>query len=1089
MMKKTTLLILTSLFVLFIVYSLNYADAPSVQSINAEIEKKYGYPDYFRDAIPDVGDFNYAILEDYQVPVYGAPHGDTKDNKGKIEPRFLGYNRNGESVPNPHFPHDSITEKPFVEMNWFEKPWNKAEVKSLERFKHIKMTHFDKEKFRTAFKQDFLKSMQKRYGKTDKFNLQRDQDFPWENYYHIVLPPTTKTYGVAVLFHRDNVAVWYLEMPLLPTETEIEIGSQLIIKHRLTDGTVIGEDQTENLKETLTLTAPEFADTTYRGYGYSKTSADPVLSSTQDSLSIVYQKEQSEIHYVTFYYEKTAEDTFEAIDNSVIDGDIVIDSPIFDVTRAIPTGETVDITATVSHPVLFDYQTTPVSGTETYTVEISQPYSYYWTTGGRVQHNYNCTDVDGDGIKDACPGHSMPKKTHSKDDVSVTRYQISRSYRYFTVEKLYHYVLSQLKVYNKQLRVIDPVSLTLEDSEFTAPELSFQKYDVHLKAPTLAGGSYDQEAKTYHLSLAKQRYHKDSIPDFDFSELAEQALSDISVRSDKVILGESVLLDGEWQKKQAPLPKEAPSFSEIRLKKVDYLLSHSAKNGVGETKGKINYLLKASFNYSDTLEDKAITGNSVFIHTPVVNASKLEEKTAFDQRVDTKDKPQAVPIDVVVPLHFSTVGTHIDAPGYGKRDYQQYAKSKRIGFPFDVYYSFDEAVLNDYSKKGWRYIKANQWEEVPFDKETIYIRVPHWVKTGQYNIYSQVIALNHSTPLAKEVSANLLAEHDTAVYKKPIEVTERLFDFLITGVNDPRWQPFFQRESGEAVYFAGGSNNKNGLINVRSKNRGGKWPYQLPIVPGKQTLRGYQDAALKLGYQFNFLVKTMGSAYHKNDFIKIDFDFYHIDQNGNRSPVDLYYQAEGGEYIKIGSQADQKVHWAIAAEQPYYNRQAMMRTENALQTLGEDWYGGSIGEYYYLVHGKRKLATYYTCVLDEGFRVFRGSLKKLPEGVDVNQAAAGMQLWYGSYRLPSSTIAIKRGEDLAAAYQYGRDVTLKSGFIAVNAKIGRYNLAVSKEEPLYSYQTDHSNQWQVGGFDNHYVAGDIVYYHIDQRASDDLRLR
>ncbi len=105
-LKKFGLLLVVVLFLPIV----SLADAPSLESINAEIEKKFGPANYFVETMPGVGDFNYTILEKYRVPVYGGPHGGEKevDSKtGRTEPRFLGYNEFGESVPNPEYPFDS----------------------------------------------------------------------------------------------------------------------------------------------------------------------------------------------------------------------------------------------------------------------------------------------------------------------------------------------------------------------------------------------------------------------------------------------------------------------------------------------------------------------------------------------------------------------------------------------------------------------------------------------------------------------------------------------------------------------------------------------------------------------------------------------------------------------------------------------------------------------------------------------------------------------------------------------------------------------------------------------------------------------
>lgn len=96
------------------------ANGPSniIQQLNKEVELRYKASNYFKEKFGNIGGFNYDVFSKYQVPVYGKPHGDYKNIDGVMEPRFIGYADNGESVPTPVFPPDELGNYELCGLPW-----------------------------------------------------------------------------------------------------------------------------------------------------------------------------------------------------------------------------------------------------------------------------------------------------------------------------------------------------------------------------------------------------------------------------------------------------------------------------------------------------------------------------------------------------------------------------------------------------------------------------------------------------------------------------------------------------------------------------------------------------------------------------------------------------------------------------------------------------------------------------------------------------------------------------------------------------------------------------------------------------------
>lgn len=206
-MRKTVfLLVLMLLLSLFsnarIVYGSQTIEE-LVEEANQEILALYGEANYY-----DFSQVNISVYNDYEVFVYGSPHGDI-DSKGEY--RYLGYTPTGEPFPNYKMERDSDSGVPFNNLNWISNPWDDFRV--IAKY-GIRENTFDVYR---ANMLDHFKGAMERYS-SDRY-INNDITTPWDTYYHVIAPPTKNTHGSVWLWHTSNSgSLWYMTSALLPTK-------------------------------------------------------------------------------------------------------------------------------------------------------------------------------------------------------------------------------------------------------------------------------------------------------------------------------------------------------------------------------------------------------------------------------------------------------------------------------------------------------------------------------------------------------------------------------------------------------------------------------------------------------------------------------------------------------------------------------------------------------------------------------------------------------------------------------------------------------------------------------------------------------
>lgn len=247
-MKNIYILILT--LVLLICAATAYAESPEAQLLsllesppesvdqgqlkqltdlarkitNDELRPLNDNLDFYKETDEQGRLLNGKVLQYYWVLAYGNKHGTYDDNQG--EHRYLGYTAMGESYTNWLFRPDFSD---IIDINnaiWIEKPEKDKNVNyfvsKIMGEKELEPNNFDSDEMRTTQKYRehiavglyLLSIYLPEYYKLDLKNV-LDRD--WENYVHILQPPSKYMFGTGRMFRwmPDNT-MRYMDVPLMP---------------------------------------------------------------------------------------------------------------------------------------------------------------------------------------------------------------------------------------------------------------------------------------------------------------------------------------------------------------------------------------------------------------------------------------------------------------------------------------------------------------------------------------------------------------------------------------------------------------------------------------------------------------------------------------------------------------------------------------------------------------------------------------------------------------------------------------------------------------------------------------------------------
>lgn len=338
-----------------------------------------------------------------------------------------------------------------------------------------------------------------------------------------------------------------------------------------------------------------------------------------------------------------------------------------------------------------------------------------------------------------------------------------------------------------------------------------------------------------------------------------------------------------------------------------------------------------------------------------------------------------------------------------------------------------------------------------------------------------------------------------------VRTASKIYDFKITDCTDLAYKSVFREKDTNNLmknsqYYSGirymfvytMANKEYTTLRDRGniKISGTTSTRTLPLGPYKHTTASYMNAP-KLGYRIAFDLKTTG--YYMPDAsatgsrkISIKPTYYYLSKDGSQiiKDITLYYKDETDKYKKFAG-SGYNIYFVPNDGSRYTNDStasniSYMSTKQEILNLGS-----SSGEFY--------LTDRMMALDDSGY----------------------IQTWFGEFKLPNTTIAVKNGDNI--------DKALSDGYIGVKFEIVCYDGKLN-EKLSYSALNKSANsainttQWDYEGylgFSNpgqpvnndtslriqlekgiwainsqelyDFVKGTVLLYDIDSRAADDIQ--
>lgn len=730
----------------------------------------------------------------------------------------------------------------------------------------------------------------------------------------------------------------------------------------------------------------------------------------------------------------------EPVDFTILNENALIkadprDNEAFEITKGIPSGEAV-YTQIITDSYLYRLKTNTVSG----------------SVSTRVTVNH------------------LDEKGEPKESIVY----VSRSYSYIEITGFELYGIKNATIENDALPGKKTV-LSPKGGYFTpSSEVTHNTNDRY----------------TYHVSGSSDKtITSDAVTNQEVQAAAQAAVSSPTVRNDKLVINGKVILDPQSGLSSNQTPEK---IGRDVLYSSNIIIPESTKNGTYESSGTISYERVYSYNPENpqilTFDLENI--NPIMVHTPVCVNISISSDNIHNQKISPSISASALVLGRTFTLDISNSGTHRNIRGYGSRAYTKYIKDREICFNFDTYLG---------TNMTGTYLKANTWYSlnslgVSNSATGLTFYTPTWVDEGLYNVEVRNIA-NNDTAKNTENKANLNHSNTAALTSSTVEISGRVYDFTITDVNDISWELFFRSKAGSYEHtgkvFYTGLKNINGTLDSRRK-------YIMPIIPGKNDVKGYQQRAVKLGYTVKFELKTVGNYYDELDYVQIKPTFAFVDSEGkNRKEVDLYYSTAKNPLVKIGSPEDieiQKIkldfkYRGIPLSEFTNTAQAIFRLRGGMGAYTLDKWREAFPK---LSQSGVVISKYSKLLLSEPIRSFTGPDRGVPESVNKDKAFASIQKWYGEYHLPADLLVVPKGTDLSKERNLTRNspVFLKNGYVLVNFKDITAINDDDFDNPSLGYIGKTGDGWALEGYNLNQggwqiTTGDIIAYYTDKRASDD----
>ncbi|WP_343208980.1 DUF5704 domain-containing protein [Anaerolentibacter hominis] len=834
-----------------------------------------------------------------------------------------------------------------------------------------------------------------------------------------------------------------------------------LVEYRLRDGTRLKEEKLDKKKAGARITVNLKEELEYEGENYSL---------IQSYLVHLYEPEKKQENYKRSAGYSTAqiaarngvmkiggikfvavmdregkgeEDTPQTdvketdLPEELADAQVVIEADVRDnehflVSSGIPVTDSLYINGFVPE-YLAEYRFRKITGKRNYTIKVKRNYHLIW---------YEVTGTEGDM-------QILPREQWTSREKTVT---VSRTYAFWTLEKLNVYIPDKLTVFNQSLpggsaqlsaanQQIPSVYTRRETEPWHIMDSDYQK-EILLPDRTISGDGVCP-----------------AIPEEDFIWEADRRTGQINVRNDPVIFNSMTIMADGWQEKEtkAPsyLPAEGINCQRDILFQPGFVIPASVSNGWKDSNSSVSY--RCMYQAETGLPVKNVfypvnLVNPVLVHTPVVCDGAVEDCRRFCQLLEPEQERAALVLDRTFQVVLLTQGNHKAARGYYFRDYGKYTAKRQVRFPFDVY-------------RDKQYYPPDTWIDIG-DETEFYL--PIWVEEGNYKVEFRSVAVNASGRTDRtEYLYNGDYENYTAVDTVNVQVSGRLYSFRIYDIADyPRWRAVFRRMN--SLHKSGFSFSVADMpLNEKSH----------PLLK--------TDVPLKPGYFLRMRLTTVGEMDDEACHVVIRPAFYYTDADGNgRRPVDIYYnetiQGKSRKLVKVGSRADSENQKRMKLGDPYL---AVDSRELDVTGRLKNKEVSALKESLYPVF------TYAYIDIPEGMQTLTGSMHyeavfPIP-AEKMELAGCSKQEWYFSYTLPGQIyVAEKDAPVEQTGKEYGIDFSerfwLKDGRLVLSFDI----ITVREKKPVLSYinaenaTEGYCNQWAQEQQNEYLPYGDVAVFTL-----------
>lgn len=512
-----------------------------------------------------------------------------------------------------------------------------------------------------------------------------------------------------------------------------------------------------------------------------------------------------------------------------------LDTPAFDVTEGIPTGEEAYVRGSMQK-FYFDAEFTNVYGVMDVPVTIDVTYTYPVQTENGV----------------GTASFTSP----------VTVY-VQRQYSYYRLSRLDFFALTRVQVKNDALE-----QQTVTFTDVYRPELALtRERGTYLIVPQAHTAVYGGDLSSGACITMEE-----------LRQIAEQTAGELRVRNDLLSIDGTVVSDGAYYERKTPEPFMPHGVRAVQLCSDAILIPDSRANGSYATEAVAYYSGAEDVSGEIVCMDVPHTGG-VVVHTPVVCKGGISDDRAHNQQV-TPTAHLSLVLGRSFRVGVSTYGTHLDLTGYGTRDYGKYTDYWQIRFPFEVY-------------AGDRYFAENTWITMN-DGVSGSFYLPVGVHEGDYRIRYRTVAKNAvSVPDGAErmqYLANLSQENYAAYDELTVTVIGRMYDLAITDIVDyPRWKQVFYGADGQKNGFSYRVGRKN-LEGDETADRASDGIF--PVLAGSHPFNP-RAHAVGLGYTVRLQLLTIGDMRGDAAGIRFTPTYAYVSRDGSvRRQVRLYRKSD-----------------------------------------------------------------------------------------------------------------------------------------------------------------------------------------------------